>query len=142
MEKEIDIVEQYTAEKKEDAKLYSKNAVRGFSIFFSTVFGGILLMQNLKDIGKKKEANLVLFSSIIITILSIVLLSYIAKPGSSATLFCNLIGGVILSEYFYRKYIPNEATYEKKTIWKPLIISILITIPFVFAVIYEIVGNR
>ena len=121
-------------------KIYSKMAIRGFSIFFTSIFGGVLLMQNLKDIGKRKEANMILLFSILFTAVSIYIVNIPEKPKSSLTMLCNLIGGYILSDYFYKKYFPTDDNYEKKKIWKPLIISILITIPFVLALIYS-AGN-
>jgi hypothetical protein len=118
-------------------KIYSKIAIRGFSIFFTSIFGGVLLMQNLRDIGKKKEANIILLLSLLFTAVSIFIVNIPARPNTSLTYLCNIIGGYILSEYFYKKYFPNDNMYEKKKIWKPLIISILITIPFILAIIYS-----
>lgn len=36
-------------------RIYSKRAILGFSVFFTTVFGGVLLMQNLLNINRKKK---------------------------------------------------------------------------------------
>ncbi len=119
-------------------KIYSKRVIWGFSIFFSSIFGGVLLMQNLKDIGKKKEAYMILILSIVYTVLTIYIVNIPEKTNSSLTLLCNAIGGLILSRYFFTKYFPIEDKYEKKKIWKPLIISIIIMIPFVFAMIYSL----
>jgi len=116
-------------------KIYSKGVIMAFSVIFSSIFGGVLLMQNLKDLGKKKEANLILGISIGYTVISAVLVSLIESISSKA-MFFNILGGVALSQYFFSKYIPNDDQFEKKKIWKPLIISILITIPFVLAMIY------
>jgi len=41
-------------------RIYSMKAIIAFSLIFSSIFGAVLLMQNLKDIGKKKEAKIVL----------------------------------------------------------------------------------
>jgi len=41
-------------------EIYSKMAIRGFSIFFSTIFGGVLLFINLKNAGYKSAAYKVL----------------------------------------------------------------------------------
>jgi hypothetical protein len=118
-------------------KIYSKKAIWGFSLFFSSIFGAVLLMQNLRDIGKKKEANIILLLSIIYTAISIYIINIPDKPNTSLTFICNIVGGVILTEYFYMKSFPNDQTIEKKKIWKPFLISILITIPFLLAMIYS-----
>jgi hypothetical protein len=94
-------------------------------------------MQNLRDTGRKKEGNLILLYSIIFTILTMYIVNLPEKPISNAALLFNMVGGGILSYYFQKKYFPNEESYEKKTIWKPLIISIVITIPFLWALIYS-----
>lgn len=117
-------------------KIYSKKAIIGFSIFFSPIFGAVLLMQNLKDIKKHKDAYIILFFSIIFTAAVIYIVNIPSRPMTSLTYICNIIGGYILSEYFYKKYFLDEKSYPKKKIWKPLIISILITIPFIIAMIY------
>ena len=119
-------------------KIYSKKAIFGFSVCFTTVFGGFLLMQNLKDLGKKKEGNIVLIFSILYTTVSIILINLISSNNTTKTYIFNVFGGVLLGHYFFTKYIPNEEEYETKAIWKPLIISILITIPFIWALLYSL----
>ena len=118
-----------------DVKIYSKKAIWGFSLFFAPIFGGFLLRQNLIDIKKKKEANMVLLYSIAFTFLTILIVSGKENTTRSLPYLLNMIWGAILSEYFYIKYFPNE-NYKYKKIWKALIISIIITIPFVLAMIY------
>lgn len=118
-------------------KIYSKGAIYGFSIFFTTIFGGVLLMQNLKDLGKKKEANLVLGISALYTTISIIVINLLPSTVSNPALFFNLIGGGFLTYFFLPKYIPNFESFAKKAIWKPLIISLLISIPLVLAMIYS-----
>lgn len=111
--------------------IYSKRAIWGFSFFFTPIFGGILLMQNLKDIDKKKEANLVLVLSILMTVLTIIIITIFKINGRSISFLCNMGGAAILTEYFYKKYFPDEADYEKKKIWKPLIIGVVICVAFI-----------
>ncbi|MDD7915246.1 hypothetical protein [Polaribacter ponticola] len=83
----------------EQSTLYSKNAIRGFTIFFSTIFGAVLLMYNLKVMKKPKERIQVLFFSIIYTIFVYFLLNFLPKSFLT-TLILNLIGYTILSEFF------------------------------------------
>ena len=119
-------------------QLYSKKAIYGFSLFFTSIFGGVLLRQNLLDLGKKKEANNALLLSIGLTLISYVIIFNIENVGSSATLICNLIGGLILSEFYWTLHIPKDLKIENKKIWKPLIISVCITLPFIIlAVLYN-----
>ncbi len=119
----------------ETVKIYSKKAILAFSIIFAPIFGGVLLRQNLIDYKKKKEANIVLLTSIVFTVLTILIVNSLDKKTSSLTYLLNMGWGVILSEYFFKKYYPND-NYEYKKIWKALLISIVIIIPFVLAMIY------
>ena len=123
-------------EQNEIPKFYSKKAILGFSIFFSSIFGGILLMQNLKEIGMKKEAKTVLNTSIILTVLPFLLAWLMEKEVSTYTFLVNLIGGLVLSEFYFGLYIPKEQIFESKKIWKPLLISLMITIPLLASAIY------
>ena len=118
-------------------KIYSKKAILGFSIFFSTIFGAVLLMTNLRGIGQEKQANIILLCSIIYTALTIFLVNLPENQNSALTYLCNMVGGFVLSEVVFKKNFPNDETIEKKKIWKPLIISILITVPFILALIYK-----
>lgn len=135
----IQIIENSEIEKIDNPKIYSKGAIWSFSFLFSAIFGAVLLMQNLKDIGKKKEANKILLYSIIYTIVSITIANMFSN-NSIAMLF-NIIGGLALSEVSFRIHFPDGDKFEKKPIWKPLIISIIIMIPFIAAAIYSAENN-
>lgn len=113
-------------------KIYSKRAIWGFSVFFSSIFGGILLMQNLKDIGKRKQANIVLIVSILLTALTVVIVVVSGIKDRSVGFICNIVSAAILTELFFKKYIPDEIEYDKKKIWKPLIIGLVIFGAFIF----------
>jgi hypothetical protein len=117
----------------EQVEIYSKRAIWGFSIFFSSIFGAVLLMINLRAAGFKKEANQILLYAILYTVVSLYIINKYtvatASPSSGAMVF-NLVGGLMLSRYFFTKYFPDE-DYYPKPIWKPLIISLLITGVFV-----------
>ena len=70
-------------------KIYSKKAILGFSIFFAPIFGGVLLRQNLIDDNRKKEANIVLLTSIVFTVLTILIVNSMEKKTSSLTYLLN-----------------------------------------------------
>jgi uncharacterized membrane protein YidH (DUF202 family) len=112
-------------------KIYSKKAILGFSIFLSTLFGGVLLFQNLLDINKKKEAYTVLGLSILITVFTVFIVNIPEEPKSSLSYICGIAGGSFLSYFFVPKYFPDEEQYPKKAIWKPLIIGFVIVVIFI-----------
>lgn len=118
-------------------KIYSSKAILGFSVFMSSLFGGILLYINLRNLKKYKEANIVLVISIILTLLTYFVMSIPENPKSSLAYLCGFIGGGILSYFLVPKYIPNEEEFPKKQIWKPLIIAVLIVIVFISLIIFS-----
>jgi hypothetical protein len=139
MEKETDKLSQFELTGTEEiVKIYSKRAVWGFSIFFTTIFGGVLLMQNLVALNKKKQAYQVLAFSILYTLLGIYLSNLSETPNTGINFAVNAVGGVVLTEFFFKRYVPDESNLPKKKIWKALIISILITLPFAVALLYSL----
>lgn len=112
--------------------LYSKGAIRAFSLIFSTIFGAILLSAN---VDKKKEKWIVIGFGVIYTAVTIITLNLIPANTYSVILL-NTAGGLGLTSTFWDKYVGKETKYRSKPIWKPLIISIIITLPFILAMIY------
>lgn len=111
--------------------LYSKRAIQGFTIFFSTLFGAVLLMSNLKKVNKPKARMEVLFFGVAYTFLTILLLNYLPKTFFLTMVF-NLIGYAVLVEYYWNKNLGKELKHQKKQIYKPLIISFSILMFLVF----------
>ena len=111
--------------------LYSKKTIQGFAIFFSTIFGAFLLMQNLKEMKKPKARIEVLSFGILFTIVSVILLNYLPKTLFTKLLF-NLTGYLILIHFFWDRDIGKDLKYTKKNIWNPLIYAILIIMLLVF----------
>jgi hypothetical protein len=107
--------------------LYSKKAIQGFTIFFSTLFGAVLLMSNLKEMNKPKERLQVLLFGIGYTVFTLVLLNFIPRV-FFITLIFNIVGYAVLVEYFWNKFLGKETEHQKKAIAKPLIISLCILI--------------
>jgi hypothetical protein len=124
-----------------DIAIYSKWAILGFSIFFSPLFGGILLMINLRAIGFKRQGTSVLLFAIIYQFVSTAVIASVMKlpPNiNSIALFQNtqfivyslvaqIVGGGILAEYFYKKYFPANH-YKYRSVWRPLAVILIITL--------------
>lgn len=116
-------------------QLYSKSVIYAFSIIFSTIFGTILLMSNLKQIGNIKARLEVLIFGVIFTIGTILSLRTIEMQANFG-LPLNIIGGLILNEFYWNRYIGKETVFKKKSWHKPALISLVICIPFVVAMLY------
>ncbi len=112
--------------------LYSKGAISAFSLFFSVIFGAVLLSTNVNDTKKKW---IVILFGIIYTSMTIVILNLIPR-NTFWVLLLNGAGGLGLTTTFWDRYVGKDIKYRSKPIWKPLIISVIISIPFLFAIIY------
>ncbi|GAB3911541.1 hypothetical protein [Mucilaginibacter boryungensis] len=137
--------EQYTEpeEKQENneeagVEIYSKMAIRGFSIFFSTLFGGALLFINLKNAGYKSAAYKVLAFAVGYTLLASILFSNIKGAVGGGSVILNLIGGVILADYFFPKYFPDN-DYYPRSIWGALGVSLILCFSIILVLYYT--GN-
>lgn len=111
----------------EAVEIYSKTAIWCFSIFFSMIFGGVLLVHNLRAAGYKRAANMVLVFSIAYTVLSVAVAAVWGLSNRYIGLITNIIGGAVLTEYFFNKYFPDN-DYYPKPVWRALGISILVVL--------------
>jgi hypothetical protein len=110
----------------EAPQLYSRQVINVFSILFSVLFGGILLAINLKNTNNKKAILPVLLFSGTFTGLLMYVLSFVPGSTTPFTIACNLIGAMVLYNYFWWKYIGKDFKYRTKPFWIPLIIAIVI----------------
>jgi len=114
---------------------YSVGAIYGFSIFFSTIFGAVLMAINLRKTESKKGVAEVIIFGVAYFSLQIYILSFIPRNTGLNTVF-GIAGAAVINHFFWRKYIGSETKYRKKPIWVPLIISISITAVILAAMIY------
>lgn len=108
-------------------ELYSRLVINVFSIFFSVLFGGILLAINLKTI-KKPGALPVLLYSFTFTLLLGLIFSVVPITIPGLTIAFNAAGAVLLYNFFWKKYIGKDFQYRTKPFWIPLIIGILLIV--------------
>lgn len=121
--------------RKELPRFYSKNVIWVFSILFSTIFGTVILMSNLKAIDEKRGRLQVLLFGIVFTLGTAITIG-MNPESTNFSLPLNILGGVILNEYFWNRYIGKETEFEKKKWHKPAIVSILISLPFILALLF------
>ena len=116
-------------------ELHSKRVIMVFSGLFSTIFGAVLLMYNMKKTDNPTGRVQVLVFGILYTIATLLFVNLLNIKGNIA-LILNIAGGGILTEYFWNRFIGKEFKHRKRSWIKPAIISVLITIPLVLAAIY------
>ncbi len=113
--------------------LYSKGAIRFLSILFSVIFGAVLLSINIKN---KKGKWIVISFGIIYSAITIVIVNLLPQ-NTFGVLVLNLAGGLGLTTTFWDKFVGKGTKYRAKPIWIPLLISLIITIPIIFLLIYN-----
>lgn len=114
---------------------YSERAIYMFSVIFTMIFGAVLSAINFSKKEDKKGVMEVIGFGVGYTSLGVWILSQIPR-NSGLTLAFN-IGGALILQQFWKKHIGKDTKYRAKPIWKPLIISIVITVLFIIAIIYS-----
>jgi hypothetical protein len=104
-------------------KLYSRYAIRFFAIIFSTFFGGILLGINLNRLGKKREIYYVIIFSFLFSILAYQLSLLSPDNATTITIIMNLLGSVILEEFFWKRYIGKHFKFRRQSLSTALLIG-------------------
>ena len=118
--------------------IYSKRAVLWFSILTRPLFGGVLLLLNLKAAGFRQAFYIVLVFMLLITaatnfaVNKYCLTHKFSLTVPSANLFIcygiaiafNIAGGLVLAVYFFKKYFPDD-DYYPKSIVTPVIVTLL-----------------
>lgn len=114
-------------------ELYSQKTIYAFSLFANTLFGAILLGINLKK-QEKKQAILYLFIfTILYTVLSVVILNKVSSFG----IFSNILGGFILNELFWKRYIGKDFKYRKRKVIVPIIIGVSLYAIFILVLFFQ-----
>ncbi|WP_010182564.1 APC family permease [Aquimarina agarilytica] len=107
--------------------LYSPTAILGFTILFSVLFGGVLMFLNLRSLNKKATATNVLLITIGFMLLGGVVAQF-SGMNQWLIMLTNVVGGIVLIEFFWKKHIGNITKFNRKSILKPAIISLLISL--------------
>ncbi|GAA3984025.1 hypothetical protein [Mucilaginibacter dorajii] len=154
MEFNEDPIEEKEIRDEDYVDIYSKRAIFGFSVF-STMYAGILLIINLWVAGYKQvisQVLLVMFGFYFLSIYlvrtvgvkidTVALQKTIAAKGQFTTqqllqlsaitglqIAVNIIAGLILTRYFFKKYFPDD-DYYPRPIMRPVIIFIIIILFF------------
>lgn len=113
-------------------EFYTQKAIWGFSIFFSVICGAVLLASNTDN---RKAKWTVIGFGILYTIVAIFLLNFLPR-NAGLTLAVNGGGSYLLTLLFWDKYLGKDTRYRERSIWKPLIICLLIFIPLIALIIY------
>lgn len=111
--------------------LYSRKAIMWFSFFFSLIFGGVLLALNLKSLNRKGQIPMVLIYSIGFTLIEVLLFRQVITRPGVLPMLANMLGSILLFNYFWKKDIGVNFQYRIKDISKPAIISLIIIVLYI-----------
>lgn len=116
-------------------QLYPKWSIWIISVLFTPLIGAIMMAMNLKRTEQKKQVPIVLAFSIIFVAIVIMTVNYMTTKFNSSTNWANIlnfIGAAVLSEYFWKKHIGTEFKFRKRSPLIPFLISISITVFFIW----------
>lgn len=107
--------------------LYSQTAILAFTVFFSPIFGGVLLAMNVRRIRKNAVTWVVMISVALAVVSGLV--SWFLAPGSFWGILAPIASGLILSELMWNRFIGRGLPYMHRRVLVPLIIALAITLP-------------
>ncbi len=113
---------------------YSERAIYTFSIFFSVLFGSILMAMNINRTEKKNSSWTSVLFGLVYTGLQMWGLSYVPRT-TGLTVGVSIGGALLLNHFFFKKYIGKDTKYSARPIWTPLIIALVITFPLLYIII-------
>ena len=126
--------EDFVQRQEELPELFSKTLILIFAILFSVLFAAVLLVLNLRRLGKKNQALWVLLFTFGYLVLTALILQ---MTGLNPSWFfvANVLGAAILNEFFWNKFIGRDFEYQRRGWIKPILIAILIAMLFFFLVL-------
>jgi len=115
----------------EKPKLYTRHALLLFSALLTPFFGAVLFAQNLNEVGKNRDI-LGIFVFAIIWNVTVLRFStrFIPNP-TLAFVISGMLGGVIVAFPFWNHYFKDVDEFEKRSIWGPLIMFVVLVGGFI-----------
>lgn len=109
-----------------------------FYMHYATFFGGILYAQNLYETGQKKDIAKVLIGCGLWQLLANKLLDALSVTDTKLLLFIpNIIGAFLLTQLSCNYHFADIKVFQKRKIWFPLILFIVIYGALILLNIYD-----
>lgn len=105
-------------------KFYSEEAIGGLTLLLSPFFGCILFSYNLREIGKGKLIPIFIIVGMFWTFVFKKLTTGIIDNNLFQFILSNIVGSLILTFILWDKFFLNFPTYDRKKVWKPLIVFV------------------
>lgn len=110
--------------------LYSQTAILAFTIFFTPLFGGILLAMNVNRIKKSLTWQVVAIS--VALTMAVGLANWFIPQDNFMLILVPIAAGFILSELVWNRFIGKGVPYMHRKVLVPLIIALAITLPLAY----------
>ncbi len=103
-------------------ELFSHISIFWFTLLFNTIFGGAMLAYNLNKINKKAQTQVYAFTALY-TVLGMLAVSVI-QLGALFPFIYNLVGALILRDYFWKRFVPFGMKFRVKSSQTPFLIGL------------------
>ena len=107
----------------EAPEYFSQQAIFGFSVLFSVIFGGVLVAFNVNRAKSKSAAFLIIILSIIYSAIEFDLLKD-AGGGILLKFLFNSVGAYALNYFCWNRFIGKTTVYRARSLLIPIIIGI------------------
>jgi len=119
----------------EDAPaFFTKRAIYGFSVFFSLLFGAIMLAINVGKTENRRGIAWIVLYGLGFTVAAGILAQYY-HLNSGFGFMLNILGTFPLNNFFWNKYIGYDRLYRVRPIWTALVIGLVISAILVYAIV-------
>jgi len=123
---------QESTAKEEDLALYSYNFIILFGLLFSVFGGSILIGLNLLQLKNKYMARMAVLSGFGFSLLQVYLMGVFKISSPVISVLLSLLGIRLLYFYFLKSALNTNIDYIKKSVWPPLAIGALISLPIAY----------
>jgi hypothetical protein len=113
---------------------YSKQAIYGFSIVFSVLFGSILFAINVAKTPKKLHAIWPVIYGLAFCFAQVTVTQNV-RPNIGFSIIAGILGAFPLNYFFWGKFIGDSTLYRVKPIWMPLVVAIVISAFIIYMVL-------
>lgn len=113
---------------------FTKRAIYGFSVFFSLIFGSIMLAINVSKTKNRSGIIWIILYGLGFTVGAGILAQYY-HLNSGLGIMLNILGTFPLNNFFWNKYIDSDRLYRVKPIWTALIVGLAISAMLVYVIL-------
>jgi hypothetical protein len=106
-------------------KLFSQLVVFVFSILFGVLFGSVLMAVNISKTQNRDKAFMIVVYGFLFEIAAGFLLGG-SVAGAVLIILAKVLGGFLLTSFYWKSLIGADMLYKARPIWVPLAIGILL----------------